>query len=86
MSAALRSVAVERRTPLVDAALRMPGGARNFAEFVHFTDAGADELSREVAEEIRNQVSAKDLNRPHDDHFATAIMPPRRGDSDDRTP
>lgn len=85
MSGTVRSVAAEREIPLVDAAQHMPGGARNFAEFVHFTDAGADELSREVAEEIRNGVSTRDLNKSHASHLAAADLPPQLGASSDRS-
>uniref|UniRef100_UPI00286E21ED hypothetical protein n=1 Tax=Sphaerotilus sp. TaxID=2093942 RepID=UPI00286E21ED len=30
--------------PLIDAAARIPGGRRNFADFVHFTDEGARQM------------------------------------------
>ena len=79
MSAAVRTVAGAREIPLVDAARRMPGGARNFAEFVHFTDAGADELSREVANQVRTEVSATELTQSHTRHVASADLPQTPG-------
>jgi lysophospholipase L1-like esterase len=40
----LRTLAARRGLPLIDAAARIPGGRRNFADFVHFTDEGARQM------------------------------------------
>jgi lysophospholipase L1-like esterase len=49
MNQALREVARKRGLRLVDAAAKIQPGPETFVEFVHFTDAGAEELARLVA-------------------------------------
>ncbi|MEX8495129.1 SGNH/GDSL hydrolase family protein, partial [Sphaerotilus sp.] len=41
----LRALAARRGLPLMDAAAQIPGGRRHFADFVHFTDEGARQMS-----------------------------------------
>ena len=45
---------------LVDAARQMPGGHKNFVEFVHFTDEGAKTLARLVADHIVARLRRED--------------------------
>lgn len=49
---AMRRVAAERGVALADVAARMPAGRQYFADFVHFTDRGAAEMARIVAERV----------------------------------
>lgn len=63
----VRSVAAEAGVPLVDAAASIPGGAANFADFVHFTDQGAGLMAELIAERIAGklpQANAKRLSPP----------------------
>lgn len=48
----LRTLAAQRGLPLIDAAARIPGGRRQFADFVHFTDEGARQMSELAAAAI----------------------------------
>jgi hypothetical protein len=48
----LRQLAAQRGVPLVDAAAQIPGGAQTFADFVHFTDAGAERMAALVMQAI----------------------------------
>jgi hypothetical protein len=48
----LRQLAAQRDVPLVDAAAQIPGGAQTFADFVHFTDAGAERMAALAAQAI----------------------------------
>ena len=50
---ALRAVASAERVALVDAAARMPSGTEYFADFVHFTDRGAELFAAMVAEALK---------------------------------
>jgi lysophospholipase L1-like esterase len=52
MTVALRQVGAARNVPVVDAASMIEPGSKNFADFVHFTDAGADALSTLVARQV----------------------------------
>jgi hypothetical protein len=52
MSVAVREVGAREGVPVVDAATRIEPGGKNFAEFVHFTDAGAGALATLVADQI----------------------------------
>ena len=59
----LRQLAKERGLPLVDAARRMPSGPRYFAEFVHFTDEGAERMAELISAELEPVVE-RELTRP----------------------
>jgi lysophospholipase L1-like esterase len=52
-----REVARRRGLPLFDAARRVPRGPEHFADFVHFTDAGAEAMARGVAEAMAERVA-----------------------------
>jgi lysophospholipase L1-like esterase len=49
MNAALRALAAEQHVPLIDVASQLPSGPNQFADFVHFTNEGADAMSRTLA-------------------------------------
>jgi len=53
MNAALRSVAQEEHVTLIDAAKLTPPGPTFFADFSHFTAAGADRMGQEIANGLR---------------------------------
>ncbi len=55
----LHRVAREHGLPLVDAAAQIPTGAEHFADFVHFTDRGAEELANLIYEEAVREALAK---------------------------
>jgi lysophospholipase L1-like esterase len=48
----VRANAAERGLPLIDAAKEMEPGAKNFVEFVHFTDDGARRIAQIIADGI----------------------------------
>jgi hypothetical protein len=60
MRLAVERVAVRNRAELVDAATEIQPGSANFAEFVHFTDAGAHNLATLVADEMLKSAGAWD--------------------------
>jgi lysophospholipase L1-like esterase len=49
MNESLRSLAAEQNVRVIDAARIIPPDARYFADFVHFTDAGAELMAQTVA-------------------------------------
>ncbi len=53
MSDQVRSIGAREHVPVLDAATHIPPGAVDFAEFVHFTTAGANALATLVANEIQ---------------------------------
>ncbi|MEX8522837.1 MAG: SGNH/GDSL hydrolase family protein [Leptothrix ochracea] len=57
-NARLRQLAAQRGVPLVDAAAQIPGGTQTFADFVHFTDAGAERMASLAAQTILEAESA----------------------------
>jgi hypothetical protein len=59
MSGAVRQVGVAHDVPVVDAAALIAPGRGNFAEFVHFTDAGANALATVVAAQIQRDAGAE---------------------------
>jgi lysophospholipase L1-like esterase len=52
MNQAVIDVARRHAVPLIDAASRLEPGSRNFVEFVHFTDEGANALAALVAQRL----------------------------------
>lgn len=58
MNQAVREVAVMRSVPMVEAAGHVEPGPKDFADFVHFTDRGADIFSGLVAGGIENLLVA----------------------------
>jgi lysophospholipase L1-like esterase len=66
MSDAVRQIGAARGVPVVDAAALVAPGKANFAEFVHFTDAGATALASAVSSEIEHEANAGTLpDAPH---------------------
>lgn len=63
-NARLRQLAAQRGVLLVDAAAQIPGGPQTFADFVHFTDAGAERMATLVARAIREAESASPSQAP----------------------
>jgi hypothetical protein len=61
MSDAVRKVGAKDSVPVVDAASLIAPGAQNFAEFVHFTDAGSKHLAALVANEIQHEAATGKL-------------------------
>ena len=55
-AAGMRALAQARGLPLVDASAEIPGGAENFADFVHFTDAGAQRMATLVADTLTDTI------------------------------
>jgi hypothetical protein len=55
MSGAVRQVGQTHNVPVVDAAALIAPGRGDFAEFVHFTDAGANALATIVAAQIQRE-------------------------------
>lgn len=51
-NAAVKALAQEMRVPLVDADQAIPPGPDNFADFVHFTDAGAARMAQLLTQPI----------------------------------
>ena len=73
----VRALARARQLPLADASAQLPGGTENFADFVHFTDAGAAHMARLVADTLL-QASGPQATRPQ----LTAAVGPLPGQSD----
>jgi lysophospholipase L1-like esterase len=59
MNDALRRVAAEQHVTLIDAARIIPADRRYFADFVHFTDAGAALMARTLADGLQPVVRAR---------------------------
>ena len=55
----IRDAARRRGLPLVDVARDMPGGPQYFADFVHFTDTGAEVMAKLVAPAVAQSLEAK---------------------------
>ena len=55
-NATIRELAASEGVTLVDLARDMPGGRENFADFVHFTDAGALKAGRMIAAGVSKEV------------------------------
>jgi lysophospholipase L1-like esterase len=77
MTVALKQVGTTRNVPIVDAASLIEPGSKNFADFVHFTDAGADALSTLVAQQVEQQRNSKtslraSASNPRDSHSSPA--------------
>jgi hypothetical protein len=59
MNDALRRVAAEQRVTLIDAARAIPPDNRYFADFVHFSDAGATLMARTLADGLAPLLRAR---------------------------
>jgi len=62
MSESVRQIGASRSVPVVDAATLIAPGGGNFAEFVHFNDAGAHALATIVADQINRDASTSAAN------------------------
>jgi lysophospholipase L1-like esterase len=51
---AVRKLGAELGVPVVDAAAHIPGGAKYFADFVHFSDEGSALMAKLLAQEIQS--------------------------------
>ena len=51
----IRGVAAESKIPLVDAAATIPRGPTQFADFVHFSDQGAENMAAMLADAVLKQ-------------------------------
>jgi hypothetical protein len=60
----IRQVASEHKVLLVDAAHLMPSGPRYFADFVHFTDAGARQMAVLIAEHLQPALAPATSTEP----------------------
>jgi lysophospholipase L1-like esterase len=56
MNDAIRTVAAEYDTHLIDLAEKMPAGPEYFAEFVHFTDRGARTMATIIADHLLPEI------------------------------
>ena len=63
MNAAIRAVAREEQVALVDAANLIAPGPKNFADFSHFTAAGAERMGQEIASGLRAAVVGAPLSK-----------------------
>lgn len=52
MGDAVRHEGAQRNVPVIDAAREIPPGAKDFAEFVHFTDEGSRRMATLVADQV----------------------------------
>ncbi len=59
MNAAIRSVAAERHTVLIDAAAEIPPGGKYFADFTHFTTLGAELMAGKIAQGLEPVLSSE---------------------------
>jgi lysophospholipase L1-like esterase len=55
MNEAVRSLAAEKRVPLVDAAANVPPGDRYFVDMVHFTNEGSEVMSSLISGAVLSQ-------------------------------
>ena len=76
----IRETAAEHQVLLVDAAHLMPHGPRYFAEFVHFTDAGARQMAILIADHLQPALAglATKSPRPFVSTGAGVGTPPHR--------
>jgi hypothetical protein len=58
MNQRLRELAKREDLPLIDAAVEMPSGPKMFADFVHFTDAGAQQMAALLARQLQPMLAA----------------------------
>jgi lysophospholipase L1-like esterase len=55
----IRKTAVHEKLPIIDAASEMPHGPEYFADFVHFTTAGAQVIAAELAAQLKPFLSPR---------------------------
>jgi lysophospholipase L1-like esterase len=59
MNAAIREVAAQEHVPLIDVARDMPRGRTYFADYSHFTSAGAAIMAAHLADGLRPLIDAR---------------------------
>ncbi len=59
MNETLRAIATEQGVPLIDAAAQIPATRQNFADFVHFTNRGAEVMAEKLTRGLMPIVQAQ---------------------------